>query len=142
MLKSKLTEILSNLKPYRSIGSIEARQIPYGDADVIVCDAFVGNVILKLYEGLATALVGKIKEGLMSTFRSKIGALLCKPALKKTLKGFSMDEYGGAPMLGLNGLVMKTHGNSKALDVKNSIFQCIKFSESNIAEKISMNIES
>ncbi len=134
--------LLKNCSDINFIGSIEARQIPYGDADVIVCDAFVGNVILKLYEGLATALVGKIKEGLMSTFRSKIGALLCKPALKKTLKGFSMDEYGGAPMLGLNGLVMKTHGNSKALDVKNSIFQCIKFSESNIAEKISMNIES
>lgn len=124
------------------VGSIEARQIPYGDADVIVCDAFVGNVILKLYEGLATALVGKIKDGLMSTTRSKIGAALAKPALKKTLKGFSMDEYGGAPMLGLNGLVMKTHGSARALDVKNSIFQCINYSESNISEKIRTNLEN
>lgn len=133
--------LLKNCSDINFIGSIEARQIPYGDADVIVCEAFVGNVILKMYEGVAGALVTKIKEGLMSTFISKIGALLSKKALKKTLKGFSIDEYGGAPMLGLNGLVMKTHGNSKSIEVKNSILQCVKFSEGNITDKIKRNLQ-
>ncbi len=118
------------------IGSIEARDIPKGEVDVIVCEAFVGNVILKLYEGLATTLIHKIKSGLLSTTRSKIGALLVKPALKKTLKTFDMQEYGGAPMLGLKGLVVKTHGSSKSIEFKNSILQCITFKEQQISEKI------
>ena len=133
--------LLKNCSDINFVGSIESRQIPYGDADVIVCEAFVGNVILKMYEGVAGALVTKIKEGLTATPVSKIGALLSKKSLKKTLKGFSMDEYGGAPMLGLNGLVMKTHGNAKAIEVKNSILQCIKFSESNIPDKIRRNLQ-
>lgn len=118
------------------VGSIEARDIPKGDVDVIVCEAFVGNVILKLYEGLATMLLHKIKEGMLSTTRSKMGALLVKPALKKTLKSFDMQEYGGAPMLGLKGLVVKTHGSSKSIEFKNSILQCIAFKEQQISEKI------
>ena len=133
--------LLKNCSDINFVGSIESRQIPYGDADVIVCEAFVGNVILKMYEGVAGALVTKIKEGLTATPVSKIGAILSKKSLKKTLKGFSMDEYGGAPMLGLNGLVMKTHGNAKAIEVKNSILQCIKFSESNIPDKIRRNLQ-
>ncbi|MCI9485727.1 MAG: phosphate acyltransferase PlsX [Lachnospiraceae bacterium] len=117
-------------------GSIEAREIPHGGADVIVAEGFTGNVILKLYEGLASALVGKIKEGMMSSFRSKMGALLVKPALKKTLKEFDATEYGGAPMLGLNGLVVKTHGNATAKEVRNTIFQCMTFKEQKINDKI------
>jgi glycerol-3-phosphate acyltransferase PlsX len=133
--------LLKNCSDINFTGSIEARQIPYGDADVIVCEAFVGNVILKMYEGVAGALLTKIKEGLTATPASKIGALLAKKSLKKTMKGFSMDEYGGAPMLGLNGLVMKTHGNSKSIEVKNSILQCIKFSKSSIPDKIRRNLQ-
>ena len=76
----------------------------------------------------------------MSTLRSKIGALLIKPALKKTLKSFDASQYGGAPLLGLNGLVVKTHGNSKANEVRNSIIQCIAFKEQKINEKIMQNI--
>jgi len=118
------------------MGSIEAREIPFGGADVIVCEAFVGNVILKLYEGTAGALVGQIKKGMMSNLRSKIGALLVKPALKETLRGMDASEYGGAPMLGLNGLVVKTHGNAKSKEVCNSILQCITFHEQNVIKKI------
>lgn len=118
------------------IGSIEAREIPAGAADVIVCEAFVGNVILKLYEGTASALVRQIKKGLMSTLKSKIGAALAMPALKKTLKTFSTEEHGGAPLLGLKGLVVKTHGSSKAIEVKNSLLQCKTFKEQNINEQI------
>lgn len=118
------------------IGSIEAREIPHGGADVVVCEAFVGNVILKLYEGVGATLLSMVKKGLMSDLRSKIGALLIKPALKGTLKSFDASRYGGAPLLGLKGLVVKTHGNSKANEVKNSIIQCISFKEQEISDKI------
>ena len=128
--------LLKECKDINFVGSVEARDIPKGDVDVVVCEAFVGNVILKLYEGVGATLIKKVKEGMMTSLRSKIGALLVKPALKNTLKSFDLEQYGGAPMLGLNGLVVKTHGSSKAIEVKNSIMQCIAFSEQNINEKI------
>lgn len=132
--------LLKNCPEINFIGSVEARDIPSGVADVIVCEAFTGNVILKMYEGVGGAFMKKIKEGMMSSLRSKIGALLVKPALKQTLKSFDTEQYGGAPMLGLNGLVVKTHGNSKAIEIKNSILQCLTFKEQNINEKIKEKI--
>ncbi len=132
--------MLKQLTDINFIGSIEARDIPSGGADVIVADAFVGNVILKLYEGLGMTLIKKIKAGLMSSFRSKIGAFLIKPALKETMKSFSADEYGGAPLLGCKGLVVKSHGNSTYKEISNSILQCITFKEQKINEKIKENI--
>ena len=128
--------LLKNTPEINFIGSIEARDIPKGYADVIVCEAFVGNVILKLYEGVGGTLIKKVKEGMMTTLRSKIGALLVKPALKTCLKSFDLEEYGGAPLLGLKGLVVKTHGSSKAVEIKNTILQCQTFKEQNINEKI------
>ncbi|MCH5249347.1 MAG: phosphate acyltransferase PlsX [Lachnospiraceae bacterium] len=128
--------LLKNCPDINFIGSIEARDIPSGMADVIVCEAFVGNVILKMYEGVGATLIKKVKAGMMTTLRSKIGALLVKPALKQTLKAFDLEQYGGAPMLGLNGLVVKTHGSSTSIEIKNSILQCITFKEQRINEKI------
>ena len=128
--------LLKNCPDIHFIGSIEARDIPTGYADVIVCEAFAGNIILKLYEGVGATLIKKVKAGMMTSLRSKIGALLVKPALKKTLKGFSLEEYGGAPLLGLNGLVVKTHGSSTANEIKNSILQCVTFKEQKINQKI------
>lgn len=128
--------LLKECKDINFVGSIEARNIPYGDADVIVCEAFVGNVILKLYEGVGGVLIKKVKQGMLTTLRSKIGALLVKPALKETLKSFDASEHGGAPLLGLNGLVVKTHGSSNAKEVSNSIIQCVTFKEQKINEKI------
>lgn len=128
--------LLMNCPDINFIGSIEARDIPSGMADVIVCEAFVGNVILKMYEGVGMTLIKKVKSGMMTSLRSKIGALLVKPALKQTLKAFDLEQYGGAPLLGLNGLVVKTHGSSKATEIKNSIVQCITFKEQGINEKI------
>lgn len=128
--------LLKNCPDINFIGSIEARDIPAGYADVVVCEAFVGNVILKLYEGVGKTLIKKVKAGMMTSLRSKIGALLVKPALKKTLKVFDLQEYGGAPLLGLNGLVVKTHGSSKSIEIKNSIIQCATFKEQKINEKI------
>lgn len=124
------------------IGSIEAREIPHGGADVIVSEAFVGNVILKLYEGVGATLISMVKKGMLGSFRSKIGALLVKPALKETLKAFDASQYGGAPLLGLNDLVVKTHGNSKALEVCNSILQCETFAKQQINEKIRESLKT
>ena len=118
------------------IGSIEARDIPAGAVDVVVCEAFVGNVVLKLYEGVGSTLIKKVKGGMMVNLRSKIGALLVKPALKQTLKAFDLEQYGGAPLLGLKGLVVKTHGSSKAVEIKNTILQCVTFKEQDINGKI------
>ena len=134
--------LLKECKDMNFAGSIEARDIPKGDADVIVCEAFVGNVILKLYEGLGKTLIGKVKGAMMSSLKTKIGALLIKGALKDTMKSFDATEYGGAPLIGLNGLVVKTHGNAKAKEIKNSLIQCKKFKESNISEKIMESINS
>ena len=118
------------------IGSIESRDIPFGAADVIVTEAFVGNVILKLYEGEATFILKSLKKAMLSNTRSKFGAVLLKPALKETLKDFDVKRYGGAPLLGLNGLVVKTHGSAEAVEVRNSILQCRTFKEQRINEKI------
>lgn len=128
--------LLRDCSDINFVGNVEARDIPFGGADVLVCEAFAGNIVLKMLEGVSGALVSKIKAGMMENLQSKLGALLVKPALKRTLKGFSTEEYGGAPLLGLNGLVVKTHGSSKAVEIKNSILQCIAFKEQNINEKI------
>lgn len=132
--------LLKACKDINFIGSVEARDIPAGVCDVIVCEAFVGNVILKLYEGTGSVFLSMIKQGMMGSLRSKIGALLVKPALKKTMKSFDASEYGGAPLLGLNGLVVKSHGSSKAKEIRNSVIQCAQFTQEGITEKIREHI--
>lgn len=134
--------LLKECKDIHFIGSIEARDIPSGYADVIVCEAFAGNIILKLYEGVGGTLISMVKQGMMSDLRSKIGALLVKPALKQTLKRFDTSQYGGAPLLGLKGLVVKTHGSSKAVEVRNSILQCVTFTQQQMNEKIKAGIQA
>ena len=140
MLVKETFPLLKNCPDINFIGSVEARDIPKGVCDVIVCEAFVGNVILKLYEGVGSTLLKVIKGGLMTSIRSKLGALLVKPALKETMKNFDASEYGGAPLLGLNGLVVKTHGSSKAKEVTTTILQCATFKEADINGKISAKI--
>ncbi len=128
--------LLKSCPDINFIGSIEARDIPLGGADVIVCDAFVGNAILKTLEGVGKMMIGMIKESLTANLKSKIGGLLIKDSLKNSLKRVDVSEYGGAPLLGLNGLVVKTHGSSKAGEIKNTLIQCINFKEQNINDKI------
>ena len=122
------------------VGSIESRGITEGDADLVVCDAFVGNVILKMYEGVAAALLTKVKGAMMANLKTKIGALLIKNSMKATLKEFSIEEYGGAPMLGLKSLVVKAHGSSKAPEIRNAIIQCEDFKKNDISGKIAENL--
>ncbi len=140
MLVKETFPLLKADKKINFVGSIEARDIPKGDADVIVCEAFTGNVILKLYEGVADALMKKIKGSLMSSFKGKIGGALIKKPLKETLKDFDASKIGGAPLLGLNGLVVKVHGNSDAKAIRNAVIQCVKFSQQDIAGKIRDNL--
>ena len=128
--------LLKECSDINFIGSIEARDIPAGAADVVVCEAFVGNVVLKLYEGVGATLISKVKSGMMVNLRSKIGALLVKPALNQTPAPLDVMQYGGAPLLGLKGLVVKTHGSSKAVEIKNTILQCLTFKEQDINGKI------
>lgn len=140
MLVKETYPLLKNCPDINFIGSIEAREIPLGGADVIVCEAFVGNVILKLYEGTGKMFLDAVKEALLSSFRGKIGALLIKPSLKKCMKEFDATEYGGAPLLGLNGLVVKVHGNATSKEVSNALIQCVTFYEQNINQQIADGI--
>lgn len=128
--------LLKECKDINFIGSIEARDFPNGVADVVVTEAFVGNVMLKLTEGLAKALIGKVKEGMTATPIATLGALLVKPQLKNTMKFFDTTEHGGAPLLGLNGLVVKIHGNATNKEVKNALFQVETFKKQDINGKI------
>lgn len=140
MLVKETFPLLKNCPDINFIGSIEAREIPNGGADVIVCEAFVGNVILKMYEGVGKMILKSIKGALMSSTLGKIGGLLIKPSLKGVMKTFDATEYGGAPLLGLNGLVVKVHGNATAKEVSNAIMQCVTFKEQNINQRIADKI--
>lgn len=133
--------LLKECEGINFIGSVEAREIASGGADILVCEAFVGNVILKFFEGVALTFLGCIKEGLMSSRRTKLGALMVKPALKGLVKTFDVSSQGGAPLLGLKGLVVKAHGNSKAKEIKTALCQCIAFKENSINEKITDMIQ-
>ena len=118
------------------VGSVEARDIPAGAVDIVVTDAFSGNVFLKTYEGAASALINVVKKSFMTSLKTKIGALLIKNDLKATLKSYDSSNYGGAPLLGLKGLVVKTHGSSESEEICNSILQCLTFSKEDVNGKI------
>ena len=128
--------MLRDCDKIRFTGNAEARDIPSGAADVLVCEAFTGNVVLKMYEGVARTLLGLVKESLMKTLRGKIGGLLIKPSLKGLVKTFSSKEDGGAPLLGLRGLVVKAHGNSTDVQIRNALLQCETFHDSGLKERI------
>jgi phosphate acyltransferase len=123
------------------IGNVEARQVPTGIADVLVCDGFVGNIMLKYTEGLSTSLFLIIKRELLSNFMSKIGAIFAKKSFSNIKKNFDYSEIGGAPFLGLKSLVVKAHGSSNDKAIKGAIFQCIKFIENDIPNKIEQKLQ-
>ncbi len=124
------------------VGNVEARGLPFGEADIYVCDAFAGNIALKTFEGVGKALLKQIKASLMTSFSGKMGGLLIKPSLKGLMKTFDSSEDGGAPLLGLNGLVIKAHGNSTDVQIKNAILQCIGFAENDLTDKIEKAVEA
>ena len=122
---------------YRFAGNCEAREVPSGDFDVVVTDGFVGNVILKYTEGIAGTLTGMLKKRMMETTRSRIGALLAKPAFRAFKKDMDYNAVGGAPMLGVQGAVVKAHGSSGETAIMNALRQAREMLEGDVVGRIS-----
>lgn len=123
------------------VGNLEAREILDNDSDVLVCDGFAGNILLKSVEGVAGSLLNLIKEKLMSSYKAKIGALLVKDKLKSVKTVLDYREYGAAPLLGTKKAVFKGHGSSDSLAVKNGIIQMVDFINNDVIEEISSKME-
>ncbi len=127
--------------PINFIGNVEAREVPHGEADVVVCDAFVGNVMLKMMEGAATAMTELLKRELTANTFRKLCCLGLKSGFRSFKKSFDYAEYGGAPLLGLNGCVVKAHGSSNARAIESAIGQAIRFVDGNLVETLRGQIE-
>jgi glycerol-3-phosphate acyltransferase PlsX len=136
----KATYELLSKSSLNFIGNIEARDIPKGACDVVVCDGFVGNVILKLTEGLAWNILKLIKNKFTEGMLPKVGALLLAGKLKELKSEFDYSEYGGAPILGVKGAVVKMHGSSNANAVKNTIIKGIPYAETNVVQIIQNSV--
>lgn len=122
--------------PYNFVGNIEGRQIPFGDADVVVADGFTGNLILKMYEGVAKVLMNSIKAAFMKNTLSKISYLGVKSGINDMKKQFDYKEYGGAVVLGVKKPVIKAHGSADARTFKNAIKQAVWFLQTDLIDKI------
>ncbi len=118
------------------IGNVEGRDINAGTVDVVVCDGFVGNVVLKLSEGLAKMLLSTIRAELTAGVVSKAGALLAKPAFDRVRKKSDYEEYGGVPVLGVNGVSVICHGSSHAKAIKNAIRVALQTADAHLPERI------
>lgn len=133
--------LLQQLQTVNFIGNAEGRDIPRGTVDVVVCDGFVGNVVLKFGEGLASAIMQLIKEAIKNSgFLTKVASLMVLPALKTLKKKIDYAEYGGAPLLGVDGCFIICHGSSKAKAIKNAIRVAIEFTDNKVVEHIRENI--
>ena len=138
----KATYPLKEEAPYNFVGNVEARDITGDVADIMVTDGFCGNLILKFMEGLAGTLMGIIKNEIMGDFQSKIGGLLAKPAFKRVKKMMDYTEVGGAPLLGVQGAVVKAHGSSNPHAFSCAIGQLIKMIDGNVVEIIEKGVAS
>ena len=135
-LYKKSYELISSTNSIEFVGNVEARDIFETEADILVCDGFTGNIILKTIEGTVSFLFSKVKDTLKSSITTKIGALFIKKELKNLGESFSYNEYGGAALLGVKGAVIKAHGSSDANTIKNAIKQARSFVINNVSEKI------
>lgn len=124
------------------IGNGEGRDIFNGEVDVLVCDGFSGNLVLKATEGAVTAVFDLLKKHIKSSFVAMLGVLFLKPVFRKLKKHIDWQEYGGAPLLGINGCVIISHGKSDGRAIKNAIFQAINFSESKINQIIESELSA
>ena len=138
----KATYPLMEQAPYRFVGNVEARDITGDVADVLVADGFTGNVVLKFMEGMAGTLMGIIKQEMMGDTRSKIGALLAKPAFRRVKKAMDYTEVGGAPLLGVQGAVVKAHGSSNGHAMACAIGQCIKMIDGHVVDIIARGVSA
>ncbi len=128
--------LFSEQKIFSFAGNAEVRDVPTGDFDVVVCDGFVGNVLLKTIEGTAKLMMGNLRTYVRSSLRTKIGALLLKPALYRLKADLDYKRHGGAPLLGVNGAVVKAHGSSDGEAIENAIRQARLMLEGRVVEKI------
>ncbi|MBP3917206.1 MULTISPECIES: phosphate acyltransferase PlsX [unclassified Clostridium] len=135
-------QLLKNEEGLNFVGNVEPRDVTLGDTNVLVCDGFAGNTILKMYEGTASTLLKIIKDEILSSgVKAKVGALLLKPVFKSIKKKFDYKEYGGAPFLGVDGICIKAHGSSDGKAFKNAIRQSKQFYDSKVLEKIKEELE-
>ena len=134
-------ELMKNA-PYNFIGNIEGRQIPFGDADVVVADGFTGNIILKTYEGVAKVLMNSIREAFTRNTLSKLCYLGVKPGIDSMKTQFDYKEYGGAVLLGVNKPVVKAHGSADARTFKNAVKQAVWFLQNNLIDEIRNNLNN
>jgi len=126
--------------PLRFIGNIEARDVYSGEADVIVCDGFTGNVALKISEGLVDVIEGLLKEELSSTITMRVGSLLTRRALRHFRRRVDYSEYGGAPLLGVSGATIVGHGRSSAKAVRNAVAMAYRFADNRFIERVERDI--
>ena len=138
----KTTYPMMEKAPYNFVGNVEAREITNNAADVLVCDGFCGNLVLKFMEGVAKSLLKIIKKELLADTRSKIGAALAKPAFNRVKKDMDYSEVGGAPLLGVQGAVVKGHGSSNGHAICCAIKQCRKIIEGRVPELIEQGLQS
>ncbi|OON96148.1 MAG: phosphate acyltransferase [Epulopiscium sp. Nele67-Bin005] len=140
-LTKETFKLLRNDKKVRFIGNVEARDIPNGKADVLVCDAFVGNVILKFMEGFGTWVFGMLKFEFKRNLKTKLSYLLMKDGIGRIKNKFYYEDKGGAPLLGVKGIVLKTHGNAKEAEICSTILQAQGFVENDLINKITARFE-
>ncbi|MDD2648891.1 MAG: phosphate acyltransferase PlsX [Eubacteriales bacterium] len=133
--------LIEKSAPFKFTGNAEGRDVTSGDFDVIIADGFCGNLILKFMEGVAGTLMSMMKKEMLADTRSKLGALLAKPAFRRLKKSMDYSEVGGAPLLGLSGTVIKAHGSCNAHAFACAISQAIKMSEGRVAETIEAELK-
>ena len=127
--------------PYNFVGNIEVRDVPYGAADVIVCDGYTGNIFLKTFEGTALMLLSSVKEILLKNTLTKLSALSLKGGFHDLKKTLDFNEYGGAPLMGIKKPVIKAHGSSEAKTFKNAIREAIDFVSSGVIDAIEEKVQ-
>ena len=135
-LTKETHQLMLSQTSYHFAGNVEARDVPTGDFDVVVADGFDGNIILKYTEGLASAMMGMLKKNLMATKTTKIGAALSRPAYRQFKRSMDYNAYGGAPLLGVEGAVVKAHGSSGDTAIMNAIRQARNMLVGDVAGKI------
>lgn len=142
-LTKNVYKLLKDESSLNFVGNVEPRDTSKGDVNVLVCDGFVGNTLLKMYEGVASTLLKMIKDEILSSgITSKIGAVLLKPVFKSLQKKFDYKEYGGAPFLGVDGICVKAHGSSDGKAFKHAIRQTKTFYDNGVLEKIKLELKN
>jgi glycerol-3-phosphate acyltransferase PlsX len=137
---TKLTFPLLKEAPIHFVGNVESRDVLQGNCDVLVCDGFVGNIMLKTLEGTASTIMKELKKQFLSTLMTKLAAAVLKPRLKQFAAKMDYTEHGAAPLLGINGVCMKSHGSSNANAIKNAVRQTRNALKNNLVEAISTEI--